>query len=498
MIDNILLVAKREFRQIVAMKSFWLTLLILPAALAIGPLFARSLDEPESERLVIFDQSGGAAAQAMEDRFELENDRHVMRDLANFVRKQKLEEKLPRASWAKSDRWFSDADVAAFRASGGVDAASAEINAVKDEEAPRFKPHAPGYVVVRGTDDLAGAGDATMQARVDRLFARNKADKKSGADYVLLVGKEFPRDPNVRLWSSEQPDTEFVATIQDVLTGELRLGLLQSQGVERGNAQMIQEARPLIAVTSPPPGGGARESVLIRSIVPLAAAYILMLSLLLSGSWMLQGSVEERSNKLIESLLACIRPEELMYGKLLGSLAVGLSMIGVWVVCAAVAVYAGQGAVADLIRPALDPLTSPFNIVTMIYFFIAGYVAISIIFVAIGALANSMSEAQGYLMPVMLLILLPITFLINTIIAGKEGLLIQVLTWVPLWTPFAVLARLGMGIEVWVVLATGAFLAAFVILELVFLGRLFRASLLSTGQKPGIKQLWERLKPVSE
>lgn len=498
MIDNVLLVAKREFRQIVSMKSFWLTLLILPVALAIGPLFASSLDEPESERVVVIDRAGGAASAALESRYALENDRHVMRDLARYVQKQKLEDELPDRAWAKSDRWFSDADVAAFRADGGADAAIKAIDEVRSEEQPKFSTHEPGLVLVRADDRLLGTPVDALQAEVDKLFAANKADKKAGADFVLLVGDDFPQDPRVRLWSSERPGTEFVSTIQDVLTGELRLGLLQSQGVARDNAQAIQDARPAIAITSPPPGGGARESVLIRSILPLAAAYILMLSLLLSGSWMLQGSVEERSNKLIESLLACIRPEELMYGKLLGSLAVGLSMIGVWVVCAAVAAYAGQGAIADIIRPALEPLTSPFNIVTMIYFFIAGYIAISIIFVAIGALADSMSEAQGYLMPVMLLILLPITFLINSVVAGKEGLIMHVLTWVPLWTPFAVLARLGMGIEVWVVLATGIFLAAFVILELVFLGRLFRASLLASGQKPGIKQLWSRLKPASE
>ena len=64
---------------------------------------------------------------------------------------------------------------------------------------------------------------------------------------------------------------------------------------------------------------------------------MLMMSLMLSGSWMLQGSIEERSNKLIESLLACISPEELMYGKLLGGLLVGLIMVSVWAGCAGLA-----------------------------------------------------------------------------------------------------------------------------------------------------------------
>ena len=71
--------------------------------------------------------------------------------------------------------------------------------------------------------------------------------------------------------------------------------------------------------------------MLVRSILPLAAAYLLMISLMLSGSWMLQGTVEERSNKLLETVLACVSPEELMNGKLLGTAGVGLFMIAVWI-----------------------------------------------------------------------------------------------------------------------------------------------------------------------
>jgi len=75
---------------------------------------------------------------------------------------------------------------------------------------------------------------------------------------------------------------------------------------------------------------------------------------------------------------------------------------------------------------------------------------------------------------------------------------VQVLTWVPLWTPFTVLARLGSGISTLEVLGAAAVLAAFVALEVMLLGRLFRHSLLAQGQKPGLKVLIERLRPVRE
>jgi ABC-type Na+ efflux pump permease subunit len=130
----------------------------------------------------------------------------------------------------------------------------------------------------------------------------------------------------------------------------------------------------------------------------------------------------------------------------------------------------------------------------MCSFFIAGFVAISIFFLAVGAISDSMSEAQGYLMPILLAIILPITVLIQSILEGGKGIGITILTWVPIWTPFAILARLGIGIPTWEVLGTGLLLAAFVALELVLLGRLFRASLLAQGQKPALAELVRRMR----
>jgi ABC-type Na+ efflux pump permease subunit len=220
-----------------------------------------------------------------------------------------------------------------------------------------------------------------------------------------------------------------------------------------------------------------------------------MMSLMLSGSWMLQGTVEERSNKLLETVLACVSPEELMYGKLLGTVGVGIFMIAVWIGCGLIAAYATQGVIADMIRPALDPLSSPGTIAAMIYFFVVGYVTISVFFLAIGAMSDSMRDAQGYLMPVIMLILLPITLLMQAVLAGGTGgVMMEVLTWVPVWTPFAVLARLGLGIPTWEVVATGLILAAFTALELILLGRLFRESLLAQGQRPSLTEVVARMR----
>lgn len=493
---NILLVARREFRQIASMRSFWITLLLVPAALALGPILASTMNGDEASRVVLIDRSGGSAKAAVEERFALDEDRSTMRSLSRYVQRHGLDNAAPDAVWTRSDRWFTDADVAQFRAAGGLDGAKAAIARAKSEDTPEFAVDEPLYNFVDGPADLRAATGEALDEQADALL--DIEEEGEGADVIVLLDTDYAERPVVRLWSNEQPRTSFVSTLQEVLTTDLRRRLMTSQGIAPQSAAAIESAKPAIAVTTPPPGSGAREAVLVRSIIPLALSYVLMMSLMLSGSWMLQSSIEERSNKLLESLLACIRPDELMYGKLIGTVAVGLSMIAVWVACAAVAVFFTQGAFADLIRPALEPLTSPWVILAIVYFFIAGYVAVSIIFLAIGAMSDSMSDAQGYLMPVLLGILLPITFLLQAVVSGGGGVIERVLTWVPLWTPFAVLARLGSGIPAWEVIGSGLLLAAFVALEFILLGRLFRASLLAQGQKPSLKMLRDRLRPAKD
>ena len=209
-----------------------------------------------------------------------------------------------------------------------------------------------------------------------------------------------------------------------------------------------------------------------------------MVTVMVTGSMMLQSVIEERSNKLLESVLACIRPSDLMYGKLLGLGAIGVTIIAVWVGAAVFAAFSVQGMVADIVKPSLGAFNEPWMIIAMMYYFFAGYLIISMLYLAIGALSNSLQDAQSYLMPVIFLITLPVVFMMVQVVQTPNGTLPVVMSWIPLYTPFAMLARMTAGVSMMEVLATGAMLAVFVVIEMYLLGRVFQASLLRTGQPP--------------
>jgi ABC-2 type transport system permease protein len=295
-----------------------------------------------------------------------------------------------------------------------------------------------------------------------------------------------PAQGALRLWTNGRGGNSLIDLIQQERTHQLRMTLLAANGVSPAAAARIENLEAPVAVTGPPQGGG-RSQMMVRSIVPLALVYLLLTAALITGGMMLQGVIEERSNRLLEAVLACVEPRELMVGKLIGLGAVGLTIVAFWIGCALLAAFSVEGVVADYLRPSLAALSEPWMIPVLAFYFFSGYLMLAMIYLTIGSLSNSMQDAQAYLMPVTMSIIVPVFMMMSGVIRNPSGWLPSVMSWIPIYTPFAMLARLGSGVSAAEILGTGLLLVVFVTLELMLLGRVFRASLLNTGQPPKLK-----------
>ena len=297
------------------------------------------------------------------------------------------------------------------------------------------------------------------------------ADGKRPFTVAVYIPKTFG-DPGVaaRVWTNGHFNEVLINTVREQLTGALRQSALQTAGLSPDAATRIESLNAPIQVSEPPPGAG-RGVIVTRSIVPLALVYLLLITTFTTGSLMLQGMIEERSNKLLEAVLATIRPGALMYGKLLGLGAVGLLIVVVWSGCAVAAALSSHGAVSDLLHSSLQALDQPWMIPALLFYFLSGYLIVSMLFLAIGSVSDSMQDAQGYLMPVIIMIMLPIVILMQVSLRTPDSPVVHVLSWIPLYTPFAMLDRLGTGVPLPEMLGTGALLVAFVALRTAGLAR---------------------------
>lgn len=493
--NRTLLVAVREYRQIASTRGFWIMLLVVPLALAVSMLAGPLVRPPTGVAYMIAD-STGRYGPAIEHRIELDYQRQVLGDLSKYVQRWKVASAAPDAVWATGQGWFSDPQVEAFLASGGVDTALRKIEPHLPREAPAFKPAARWFISVAPPANVpADKGPERFGAALASYLQSDiaTADGKRPLALAVYIPKEFGQSlVPVRMWTNGRPNAGLIETVRQELTRMARIHALQTNGIAVKTAEQIETLNVPLAVTEPPSGNG-RDRLFIRSLVPLALVYILLITAMITGSMMLQGVIEERSNKLLEAVIACVRPGELMYGKLLGLGGVGLTVVAVWVAGALGAAFAVQGVVADFLRPSLSALDQPWMIGALIFYFLAGYLVVSAIFLAIGSRSNSMQDAQAYLFPVIIVLMMPVVLMMGSALQNPDGLLPRILSWIPIYTPFAMLARLGGGVSLYEVLGTVILLIAFVALELYLLGRVFQANLLNTGQPPKLAALFKQM-----
>ena len=483
--NRALLIAAREYRQIAATRGFWVMLLMIPLIIAVSQFAGRLVTPKASVAYVLVDASG-QYAPAIQHRMELSYQRAVLGDLATYVQKWKVGSASPGAVWASGPRWFSDTEAETFIAQGGLPAALGQIAPRLPADATPFKSAEPrlyipvgpptGVPVDRGPDAFGAAIAGPLQGDV------MTGEGKRPLTLAVYIPKDFgvSADP-ARIWSNGRYTGELIDTVRAELTGRLRAQALQASGLSQADFMRIESLAAPVTVATPPPGSG-RAQVVVRSLLPLALVYLLLITVMVTGAMMLQGVIEERSNKLMESMLACVRPSELMYGKLLGIGGVGLTTVAFWAACAVGAAFATHGVAADFLKPSLVALNHPWIWGAMAFYFLAGYLVVSMIYLGIGALSDSMQDAQAYLMPVVMIIMLPTVLMMAATAQNPNGVLPHVLSWIPIYTPFAMLARLGSGVSPTEVLGTGAMLIVFLAVELYLLGRLFQVSLLRTGQ----------------
>ena len=482
---SIILVAAREYRQIAATRGFWVMLLVLPVVIGISQVAGRYFRPPLDSAYVLVDQSGQYDS-AIDRRLLLNYQRVELGAFSAYVQRWNLSSVDPDAVWAKGERWFPDAQVEQFLSNGGIEAAWSRVAPAKPREAPDYEIDPPAYIrAPLPAGVVASAGPEAFAEGLAGPLGGGEIDTPLGRRPLALavwIPPEINDASPVRMWTNGAPNNTLVDNVRNEVTRIQRARALQASGLAPDVVEGIANITTPIRLSAPPQGAG-REQVAIRSALPLAMVYLLLVTVMTTGSMMLQSVIEERSNKLLESILATVHPSQLMYGKLLGLGAIGLTILGVWVGAAVGAALSVQGVVADIVKPSLSAI-EPWMFGAMLFYFFSGYLIISMLYLAIGALSNSLQDAQAYLMPVIMIIMLPVVFMMVSVLQQPNGVFPVLMSWIPLYTPFAMRARLGAGVDFLEVIGTGVMLAAFVALEMILLGRLFQASLLRTGQPP--------------
>lgn len=217
-----------------------------------------------------------------------------------------------------------------------------------------------------------------------------------------------------------------------------------------------------------------------RATVAYAGLILMYVAVLTYGTWTLTGVTEEKSSRVVEVLLATLRPRHLLAGKVLG---IGLLGLGQFVVTVTIAVVGIQ------LTGALDLPELPLESVAMlVVWFVLGYAIYSLGFGAAGALATRMEDAQSTAAPFTILAVGGF-FASFAALEKPDGALAVVTTYLPPTAPFVAPLRFALGALPWWEVLLSIVVALAGIVGLVRLGgRIYAGGLLRTGAKVGWRE----------
>jgi ABC-2 type transport system permease protein len=232
---------------------------------------------------------------------------------------------------------------------------------------------------------------------------------------------------------------------------------------------------------------GERDSVEgLNFILPGGFMILMMMAVMIGGQYLLTTTVEEKSSRVVEVLLSAVSPMQLMTGKILGQLMVGLLIM---------TVYGGVG-ITGLVFAAMSDLINPLIIIWMLAFFFLAYIQIASMMAAIGSAVNEMREAQSLMTPVMAVIMIPY-LLWMPVAMNPSGTFAVVCSFLPPVNSFMMIVRIASTEppEIWEILLS---LAISVVSSYIILrgaAKIFRVGLLMYGKPPNLKTLikWVRM-----
>ena len=233
----------------------------------------------------------------------------------------------------------------------------------------------------------------------DTATAAVRADEADVA--VLTDGAALATEDPVDL-----SDDSTLATTLNVLRADIALEHgLEAVGLEADQAAEVRATDPPPVESLQPSDSGADTS---RSGVAIVTNILLFLMLQTYGSWVLTAVTREKASRVIEVLLAVIRPKQLLIGKTIG---IGLVALGHAAVLIAVAFVTTRIVGLDI----TGGLRAGDLLVGAVWFLL-GYALYCSVFAAAGALCARVEDAQAYAFPVMI----PLLFVVHRLVLGRQ------------------------------------------------------------------------------
>ena len=239
----------------------------------------------------------------------------------------------------------------------------------------------------------------------------------------------------------------------------------------------------------------------LASGIGYVAGFLIYFILLIYGSQVMMGVMEEKTNRIAEVMVSSVRPFQLMLGKIIGIGLVALTQFLLWVVFAFVIfnitkASGSSNAVSSVmgeVEKTISNINVPFILFCFAFYLLGGFFFYASLFAAIGSAVNEdMREAQSLSFPITLLVIFSIG-LMAPVIADPTGELAFWASIIPFSSPIIMMCRIPFGIPGtvpwWQLGLSMALLVGGFFFTTWFAGKIYRTGILMYGKKPSWKEM---------
>ena len=334
--------------------------------------------------------------------------------------------------------------------------------------------------------------------------------KTQGYDAFLYI-PEFNLK-NLPDFAIHSPSTLSLSTssqLEKVISKAVENKRLKAEGIDPEQYNQIQ-ANVNLNNTIDTKEGSKKSVAGIAYIVSFACGFLIYMMMIIYGTQVMRGVMEEKTNRIAEVIVSSVKPFQLMMGKIIGIGAVGLTQFAIWILLIGVMqliiplffpqimdqVSAGvdtaqSASIAGEIMQGLSALPLLKIGLLFLFYFLAGYLTYASLFAAIGSVvSDDQQEAQQLVFPVLMPLILGFVIM-TTAINDPNSTLAVAGSLFPLTSPIVMMGRVTYDIPWWQLATSMALLVGCFFLFTWITAKIYRTGILMYGKKPSWKEMFK-------
>ena len=374
-----------------------------------------------------------------------------------------------------------------------------------------------GYIY----QNVDSSDDIIYDLIIDSSLDKAKEISRNNSDYGLLYITDFDTPEEIAesivFISEDSPSLSIISRVESQLETILTNENFRLTGID---VNEVNSSKIYINLFQESFDG--KETTRVDGLVKLMFGFFLGLLLYFFifayGGMIMMSVMEEKTNRIIEIIISSVKPFHLMTGKIIGVSLAALTQVLIWGAMFFVFSYifsvvfgiSTSYETGDLILStegnnglssfALEMISAFMNLpltnifIAFIMYFLGGYFLYASMFAAVGAAIDNQADAQQFMLPVTLIIIIGLYVGVLTVPEDPNGIVAQIFSYIPFTSPIVMLMRIPHGVPLYEQILSVTILFSSVLLIVWISAKIYRIGILMYGQKPSYKDLYKWLK----